>query len=260
LLRFFHLSKLLNQKNHELEIAKNKAEEANQLKSEFLANMSHELRTPMHAILTFSKMGIERIDKVPQEKILEYLTDIRESGERLISLLNNLLDLSKLELGHIELVIGKHDLYDLINDVLRQLGSLMEVKRLKLEFAKPDFPTVIDFDKDKIAQVIVNVVSNAIKFTTEGRLIKIGMKRSRLPDGAESIVISVFNEGSYVPENELSLIFDKFIQSSQTKTGTGGTGLGLAISSEIISMHKGAMWATSDKDSGTTLFVAIPVV
>ncbi len=427
------LHHMIDRQIYELRLFKGKAEVADNIKSEFISNISHELKTPMHAILSFSRMGIERIGSIKQEKLLEYFSDIRKSGERLLRLLNELLDISKLEAGHGKLNLAQNDLCEVLQDVLDEMSSLSEEKNLKIEINKPDFNANLIFDREKIIQVLVNIISNAIKFTPQNGLIKIdfsefclisnslsehelemniGMSKysiesdllfiahsppikalvrlekniqngifykkntkhfigqgkeildefanqeqykgisfytiknkdktlrikginhkiaeenkrdaafekwhnklhkqvkdmpkgkilhavyipqnydkdgmlcsiypiyrehklhgfieietllnnkmmARVVRNSRAAMISIFNEGSVVMENELNNIFDKFIQGSTTKTGAGGSGLGLSISKEIIALHRGKIWAESEKTTGTTFRFVIPVI
>jgi len=234
--------------NKMLSIAVNVAEEANQSKSEFLANMSHELRTPMHGILSFSSFGIKKIDTAPQEKIQHYFENINISGKRLLLLLNNLLDLSKLD--EKKMVFDKQPAHiiEVFGECHKEQEQGMVDKKLSIEIKQPEAPVMANFDKVRIAQVMTNLLSNAIKFSTEMSVITVTVEKSA---NAE-LRFSLHNCGSSVPELELSSIFNAFIQSSKTKTGAGGTGLGLAISKQIIEGHGGNIWA--ENTQGGVLF------
>ena len=247
--------------------AKEESEQANRLKSEFLANMSHELRTPMHGILSYSKFGIDKIDQLKQEKILHYFKQINESGNRLMFFLNDLLDLSKLESGKEVYKIGSVDIWQLTKNIVSGMNSECEEKNLKVLIEQPSMKTKIDCDEFKIAQVIQNLLANAFKFTEANRKISISFDSGELPSGKRSydkeivpaIMMAIKDEGIGIPENELGLVFDKFIQSSTTNTGAGGTGLGLAICKEIIEAHHGKIWAESNSDEGSTLKFMLPI-
>jgi len=229
-------------------------EEANRLKSEFLANMSHELRTPLHSILSFASFGIKKRATAQPEKLLDYFERIRASGKTLLALLNNLLDLSKLESGRIVFELKPANLDMLVDSVAEELKSLASERNLAIYVSEPSVNGEIVCDAEKIKQVLRNLLSNAIKFSPEGGTIDV---TTCYRDG--SVAVSVHNQGSEVPEDELEDIFEKFAQSTETKTGAGGTGLGLAICREIIAAHKGSIWAENKSDGGVVFSFEIPI-
>ncbi|RDH86931.1 MAG: hypothetical protein DIZ77_06505 [endosymbiont of Seepiophila jonesi] len=242
--------------------AKNMAEQANQAKSEFLANMSHELRTPMHAILSFSSFGLENGETAERQKLIEYFTHIQASGTRLLILLNDLLDLSKLEAGRMALEYQPNDLKCVAESAIHELRRHIADQGVLCELLPPEIDTIGEFDALRIGQVITNLLSNAIKFTATGGHIQISISQERLEiDGQEmpGLQLSVLDQGVGIPEAELNTIFDKFIQSSKTRTGAGGTGLGLAISKEIIEAHAGRIWAENNLEQGAQFHFLIPV-
>jgi signal transduction histidine kinase len=246
--------------------AKEEAEQANHLKSEFLANMSHELRTPMHGILSFSKFGIDRIEKASKEKNLNYFKKIKRSGDRLMNLLDNLLDLSKLESRKKVCKMEFINIEKVAKDVVSELGSIRKEKNLKIIVENPLIPTKTVCDEQKVMQVIQNLLSNAMKFTPANKQITINFNSGKLPFGQRAsdkemisaITVSIKDEGVGIPEIELKTVFDKFIQSSKTKTGAGGTGLGLAICKEIIQAHNGIIWAENNPEGGATFSFMLP--
>lgn len=247
-------------------LAKKQAENANMIKSQFLANVSHELRTPMHGILSFSKFGIDWIDSADKEKQLHYFKQIHNSGERLLNMLNDLLDLSKLESGKMEYEMAERDIRMIVNGNITEFSLTAEENKVRLYVDKPEFSTRIVCDEIRIDQVIRNLLSNAIKFTPAGGNIAISFQTTSLPLGrrstdqknVETLVVSVSDEGIGIPDKELGSIFDKFVQSSKTKTGTSGTGLGLAICSEIIRAHHGEIWAQNNPKVGATFTFTLP--
>lgn len=242
------------QAEDQLKQAKQQAEAANKAKSEFLANMSHELRTPLHSILSFASFGIKKHATAQPEKLLDYFERIRASGKTLLALLNNLLDLSKLESGRIVFEFKPANLDMLLDSVVEELNSLASERNLAIYVSEPSVNGEIVCDAEKIKQVLRNLLSNAIKFSPEDGTIDV---TTCYRDG--SVTVSVHNEGSQVPEDELEEIFEKFAQSTETKTGAGGTGLGLAICREIIAAHKGRIWAENKSDGGVVFSFEIPI-
>lgn len=251
---FNEMQQQISDKTEKLKVAKEDAVAGNKAKSEFLANMSHELRTPMHAIIGFSKLGIKKIEKWSTDKLKENLLEIQESGEHLLTLLNELLDLSKLESGKMVFDMCPSNMLTLSNKILKELSSLIEQKNLKIKVkCETDDPTAT-FDFVRIGQVIRNLLSNSIKFTPEGKKIIFKINK----DPYHNLFVSVSDEGIGIPKDELTKVFDKFVQSSKTNTGAGGTGLGLAICKEIIEAHHGTIFATNNTRCGSTFSFIIP--
>lgn len=272
-----HLQELVQEQTIDLIQAKELAEEGNRAKSEFLANMSHELRTPMHAIMSFSEFGLEDItdyksnpnvntDTVTSEMrtLEDYFRKIYASGKRLLSLLNDLLDLSKLDAGKMIFDMHDHHIHTIIQNTTSELESLLRKHELTLIIEAPtQAPPVVHCDATKIAHVLRNLLSNAIKFTPAGKLIKIAYEvYEHYPLRQEittCLAVHVKDQGIGVPEDELKLIFDKFVQSSKTRTGSGGTGLGLAICKQIIEAHQGDIFAQNNPDGGACLTFLLPI-
>jgi len=232
-----------------LKLSKEAAEQANHAKSEFLANMSHELRTPMHAILSYAQMGDKRIERVSHEKLKYYFNNIEISAQRLLIMLNDLLDLSKLEAGKMELEISQYNIKEIINACQLELSAKLSVHQLSLSINCDNNIDNVDCDGQRIHQVIINLLSNAIKFSPEGEDIKLHCSMTE----SNEFKFDIIDQGIGVHLKQLENVFDKFIQSEKKEESSGiaGTGLGLAICREIINMHHGRIWAEpADKERG----------
>ncbi len=245
--------------------AKEQAEAANAAKSEFLANMSHELRTPMHAILSFAQLGRKKLSG-EEAKAGQYFQRIHDSGKRLLNLINDVLDLAKLEAGRMVMEPGDHDMARIVGQCAEELEGRLAEKNLRLEREEASCATLAWIDKVRIGQVLTNLLSNAVKFTPEGRRIHIRFADDTLPAGrrqddqraAPALRCTIRDEGVGIPPDELAAIFDKFVQSSTTKSGAGGTGLGLAICREIVEAHHGRIWAENAPDGGAVFHFVVP--
>lgn len=260
-----HLQEMVDEQLTEVVRAKQAAEAANQAKSEFLANISHELRTPMHGILSFAKFGLTKTN-APPEKIRDYFTHINQSAERLLGLLNDLLDLSKLEAGRMELQITEQDLMEIIQPLVGHLEALASQNGLALHLESNVPDTRIEMDSARITQLLQNLLGNALRFGPRGSAIDIRLDSIELSSGrhhsdrqlTEALSITIADRGPGIPESELETIFEKFIQSSKTKSGAGGTGLGLAICREIAILHHGKISAHNREGGGAEFIVLLP--
>jgi len=234
-------------------IAKEAAEKSNMEKSEFLANISHELRTPTHGILSFSSFGIKNSHTGSRNKMNQYFSNIQISGQRLLALLNNLLDLSKFDAGKMTMEMNESNLNELVSICVREQSQQLDDGLIKVRHKDKESPVLGNFDKIRLSQVISNLLTNAIKFSPELTTISI---ETNLAEGQLSF--SIEDQGVGIPLGEFNSIFDAFVQSSKTKTGAGGTGLGLAICKQIIDGHEGQIWAKNNESDGACFYFVIP--
>ncbi|HTP47194.1 MAG TPA: ATP-binding protein [Casimicrobiaceae bacterium] len=228
--------------------------QASKAKSEFLANMSHELRTPMNAILGFAEMLIDGLyGNVPPE-IKEPLADIQVNGRHLLRLINDVLDLSKIEAGRMELALGEYSVRDVIDTAYVSLRSLAAEKGLEFTTSVPDGLPVAHGDNRRLTQCLMNLAGNALKFTRQGR-VEIGVERK-----GDELVYRVSDTGIGIPKEELENVFKEFRQVDSTVTREfGGTGLGLSITKKFVEMHGGRIWAESELGKGCTFYFSLPL-
>jgi len=234
--------------------------EVDRLKSQFLANMSHELRTPLNSIIGFSRVILKGIDGQINDVQKQDLTAIYNSGQHLLNLITDILDLSKLEAGKMELQFTDINMGDLINSVMSTAVGLVKDKNVKLlHLVPPDLP-VVSADAIRIRQVLINLVSNASKFTDEGT-ITIVASPSISPEGKPEIMVTVTDTGVGIAEGDRSKLFQPFSQVDDSPTRkTGGTGLGLSICRSLIDMHHGRIGLLhSEIGKGSTFYFTLPL-
>jgi len=247
------LQAAVEEKTAALEIAKNEAESSSRAKSAFLANMSHELRTPLHSILAYAQFGLR--DAAPEpEEIRDYFEYIHSGGTILLELLNDLLDLAKFESGKMVFETIDTVVDEIIEATVAEFDSQAAIHHATVVCDSRLGDLTVSLDPMKFQQLLRNLISNALKFSPENGKVRVD---SRLDD--EMVVIEVIDDGVGVPEDELETIFDKFIQSSKTRSGAGGTGLGLAICREIVTALEGDIQAANRPEGGAVFTVRFPV-
>jgi signal transduction histidine kinase len=248
-------TRALQDSQSELAVARDEAVAANRHKSAFLANMSHELRTPLNAVIGFSEVLLEKVFGELNDKQNEYLGDIHFSGRHLLSLINDILDLSKIEAGRLELspsTVAIGETMDSAIVLMRERANRDEVSLLK-EVA-PDIGTVFA-DERKLKQVLINLLSNAVKFTKQGGTVTLRARR----DGND-LEISVVDTGIGIAPKDQALIFEEFRQAGEAYAkAQEGTGLGLALTKRLVELHGGKIWLESELGTGSTFTLRIPV-
>jgi signal transduction histidine kinase len=234
--------------------ARDAAEANSRAKSEFIANISHELRTPLQAIIGFSEIGMSRA--TTPERTTTMFTHINSSGQRMLAMVNDLLDVSKIESAVGSFNLTPTDLRELVRSVGTELTPLLQRRGLSLDIRLPETPMMAQADSLRFQQVVRNVLANAIKFSPAGQAIEL-TGGSSTPGQWK---IRVRDHGPGIPEGELEDIFDAFIQSSRTKDGAGGTGLGLAICRKIMDAHGGTIQASNADGGGACIELVVPGV
>jgi len=238
----------------ELAYKSRQLEVASQHKSEFLANMSHELRTPLNAIIGFSEVLTERMFGELNEKQDEYLKDIYASGTHLLSLINDILDLSKIEAGRMELESTEFHLPPAIENALTLVRERAGRRSLSLQTNIDDRLGQIQADERKVRQVVLNLLSNAIKFTPEGGRIEVGaVPKDRF------VEVSVSDTGTGIAPEDQEKVFEEFRQVGTAAKKIEGTGLGLTLCRKFVELHGGRIWVKSELGQGSTFTFTIPM-
>ena len=239
---------------HEIEEKGRELEVASKHKSQFLANMSHELRTPLNAILGYTELILDSIFEETPEKMRAVLERVQTNGKHLLGLINDVLDLSKIEAGQLTLSLADYSLVELVQSVYVAVEPLASQKNLVLTTMVENGLPAGRGDERRLAQVLLNLVGNAIKFTEKGQ---VAIEASGL-NGAFSVAVRDSGPGIAAADQEK--IFEEFQQADNTQTKSkGGTGLGLAISKRIIEMHGGRIWVDSAQGEGATFSFTVPI-
>lgn len=243
-------------KEKELRVAKDAAEAANRAKSAFLANISHEMRTPLNVILG---MTILLFNAKTEKERYEYLMTLKTSGETLLNIINDILDITKIEANKLELNETVFDLQSLIDDCNCMFSSMALQKGLSFEITiDTPIPSMLIGDMIRLRQILNNIIGNAIKFTEKGK-VSVHIQLEKLVDNGEAILLfSVSDDGIGIPQDKQDKIFDRFIQLDDSSTRKyGGTGLGLSISKELVKMMGGELWVKSKLDKGSVFYFTV---
>jgi signal transduction histidine kinase len=237
----------IDEKSHQLEVE-------SRHKSQFLANMSHELRTPLNAILGYTELILDQIYGEAPDRMRQVLERVQANGRHLLSLINDVLDLAKIEAGQLALSLGDYSLNEVVHGVVDAVEPLAVGKGLALKADVPAQLPIAHGDERRVAQVLLNLVGNAIKFTDKGEVAVTASAANG------SLTVAVCDSGPGISPADQARIFDEFQQADSSTTRTkGGTGLGLAIAKRIIEMHGGRIWVESDLGKGSRFFFTLPV-
>ncbi len=243
--------------NRELELANKKLKELDQLKSDFISVVSHELRTPLTSIKAFTELILMK-PRMTNDKRSRFLSIINNETDRLARLINDILDLTKIEAGKLSWHVSQVSLPEVIRTSVTNIRSLADNKSLIMRLNVPDSLPWIYGDRDRLVQVITNILSNAIKFTPVGGSITINASSDEYP--RRQIAVHIADTGVGIPHKYLDTVFEKFRRSGEAlTTNAEGTGLGLAITKQIVEYHGGRIWAESTPGKGSTFTFTLPL-
>lgn len=252
----------LFRKKQELEFANMELLEANTMKSQFLANVSHELRTPLNSIIGFSELLLERAFGDLNERQLQYVEFVHSSGGHLLQLINNILDLSKIEAGRMGLIMEEFPILEVVGEILGIIKPLAHQKNIQIDSKTVPASPMIRADKVKFKQILINLLSNAVKFNKDGGAIKVDWEIAQEPSGMKMeryFIFKVTDTGIGIRKDDMSKLFKEFEQIDSSFTREyGGTGLGLALTKRLVELHKGSVWVESEPGKGSTFFVKLP--
>jgi signal transduction histidine kinase len=242
-------------------VAKNAAETASRTKSMFLANMSHELRTPLNAVIGFSEaIHREMFGPLGDARYGDYAQMIREAGSHLLDLINDILDMSKIEAGKFDIRHESLDAREVVGDCVEMMGERAAAAGLALRAETPRAPLLVAADRRALKQIVLNLLSNAVKFTPAGGSITVSLARGAGPQGGPACVLAVSDTGIGIPAQAIRRLGNPFVQLRETADRTHrGTGLGLALVRALTEMHRGAMRIESGEGQGTTVTIEIPL-
>ena len=222
-------------------------------KVSFFQNISHELRTPMHGILSFARLGVKLDPNSHPEKVSKYFNNINSSAERLMKMIDSIMDLAKMEAGHMTFFFQTGKFLLPIHQIEEELKAAFLEKDVKLIVDSPEKNLLVTFDLEMLSRVYRNLLGNALKMSNSGSEIKV-----QISEKGDNVRVSVFDDGPGIPEEEVQNIFDKFVQAGEGRK-RGGTGLGLSLCREIISAHHGNIWAENRPEGGACFLFEIPL-
>jgi putative ABC transport system substrate-binding protein len=249
------LEKKVEDRTHELAIANERLQELDRMKSDFVSKVSHELRTPLTAIKGAVDLVLREVAGPLTLKQIHYLTRVRSNTQHLAGLINDLLDLAKIESGRIEVKSSYFSLRGLVHEVVEVLRPVAAEKVVALEATLREPPILVWADRNKINQVLMNLIGNAIKFTPARGRVEVSASRN----GKESVRVSVSDSGPGIPPDEKEKIFAKFYQIAEVGgTKPKGTGLGLAICRALVELHGGTIWVEPEPSGGSTFYFTLP--
>ncbi len=240
---------------NEIQDKSRQLEVANKHKSEFLANMSHELRTPLNAIIGFSEVLVERMFGEMNPKQEEYLRDIHSSGHHLLSLINDILDLSKVEAGRMELEVSEFSVPAALQNAMTLVRERAQTHGIELKLQVDEELAEIRADERKFKQIVLNLLSNAVKFTPDGGRVDVD---AHMNDAA--VEVSVKDTGVGIAKEDQEAVFEEFRQVGRNYTNKQeGTGLGLALTRRFVELHGGKIWLESEPGKGSTFTFTLPL-
>lgn len=257
-----HANDELFKKKQELELANIELQEANRMKSQFLANVSHELRTPLNSIIGFSELLLERAFGDLNERQAQYVEYVHSSGGHLLQLINNILDLSKIEAGRMELSPEEISIMEVLGEILGIIRPLAHEKKITIESKTVPASPKLYADKAKFKQIMMNLLSNAVKFNTVGGKITVDWDIVEEPNGMKMerfLVFMIKDTGIGIKESDKEKLFKEFEQIDSSITREyGGTGLGLVLTKRLVELHNGEIWVESEPGKGSVFSIKLP--